>query len=133
MKSSTMALAAVVFGLTTLPGLSAAQAAPAQQAAQPVAQPAASLTVTIDAEGLDMFGTVRSSNPARCAANRTVKVFKLVNGEPHLWASDTTQLQGNTYVWSTGQTGSSGRFYAKVKAKTGCQGDKSPIIRLMST
>lgn len=95
------------------------------------ARPAkAKVTVTIKAEGTDMFGTVKSPKPAKCAADRTVKVYKMVRGEPHLWATDVTDLQGGSYVWSTGNTGTEGRFYAQVGPKAGCKGDKSPVIRV---
>lgn len=123
MRAITRAAAAAAVALPTglLVGLPAAVAAPSAAAKAPV-------TVTIKAEGTDMFGTVSSTKPLRCAANRTVKVFKLVNGEPHLWASDTTSKQGGKYVWSTGNTGTPGRFYAKVGAKPGCRMDVSPTI-----
>ena len=98
----------------------AAHAAPAK----------APVTVTITAQGTDMSGVVKSSRPAVCAADRTVKVYKLVHGEPHLWATDITDLQGGRYVWSTGNTGTPGRFYAKVAATPDCQGDVSPTIRV---
>ena len=88
----------------------------------------ASVTVTIQSEGTDIFGEVRSSKPRRCAADRTVKLFKMVDGEPHLFASDTTGLQGGRWVWSTGNTGTEGRFFAKVAAKPGCRPDSSPTI-----
>lgn len=90
----------------------------------------ASVTVTIKAEGTDMFGVVKSSRPAQCADDRTVRVYKLVQGEPHLWATDTTELQGGKGVWSTGNTGTEGRFFAKVGKKPGCKGDVSPTIRV---
>ena len=90
----------------------------------------APVTVTITAEGTDMSGVVKSTRPAVCAADRTVKVFKLVHGTPHLFASDTTDLQGGQYAWSTGNTGTEGRFFAKVAATPGCKGDVSPTIRV---
>lgn len=105
----------------TLPTALAAQAA----------APRATVTVTIKAEGTDLSGTVSSAKPLRCAANRTVKLYKLIDGEPHLWANDTTEKQGGKYVWSTGNTGTPGRYYAKVGAKPGCRGDVSPTIRVM--
>lgn len=122
MRAITVSVAALAAVLTT--GLPAGLAATA-------AAPAASVTVTIKAEGTDMSGTVSSTKPLKCASNRTVKVFKLVNGEPHLWASDTTEKQGAKYVWSTGNTGTPGRFYAKVGAKPGCKMDISPTIRVV--
>ena len=117
----------ITIGLTSI-GLAAfAGGIPAADATTAAA---ASVTVTITAEGTDMSGVVKSSRPGVCAADRTVKVFKLVHGEPHLWATDTTDLQGGKYVWSTGNTGTEGRFFAKVGKKPGCQGDVSPTIRV---
>lgn len=121
MNTSILAVALIAGGLVT-------SAIPAQAAAT-----RADVTVTIKAEGTDMSGLVKSTRPKRCAANRTVKVFKLVDGVPHLWATDTTELQDGRYVWSTGNTGAPGRFFAKVPRKTGCQGDVSPIIRIRPT
>jgi hypothetical protein len=121
MKSTIIGIALTVGGLAGLSGLAtAAQASPA----------GADVTVTITAEGTDMSGVVDSSNPALCAAHRTVKVYRVVNGKPHSFASDTTDRQGDTWVWSTGNTGTEGRFFAKVAAKTGCNAAVSPIIRV---
>lgn len=119
MLTKLIAIATASAGLAVLPGIAAADAAVAP----------ASVTVTIKAEGTDMFGVVKSSKPARCADNRTVKVFKLVHGEPHLWATDTTELQGNQGVWSTGNTGTEGKFYAKVRRTSLCKVDLSPTIK----
>jgi len=115
-----IAIALSSASLALLPGMSVADAA----------APKADVTVTITAEGTDMSGVVKSPRPALCAADRTVKVFKLVHGEPHLWATDTTDLEGGRYVWSTGNTGTEGRFFAKVGGKAGCQSDVSPTIRV---
>ena len=92
--------------------------------------PPAKVSVTIKAAGTDMSGVVKSPRPARCADNRTVKVYKLVKGEPHLWATDTTELQGKKGVWSTGNTGTPGRYFAKVAKKPGCQAAVSKTIRV---
>lgn len=89
----------------------------------------APVTVTIQAEGVDLSGVVKSRNPELCAANRKVKVFKVINGENHLFATDTTDEPGNApYEWSTGNTGQEGTFFAKVSAKPGCRADVSPMI-----
>lgn len=120
--------AAALAAILAAPAGLLASTAPATAAA-----PRASVTVTIDAEGVDIFGTVRSDRPARCAADRTVKVFRIIKGEPHLWVTDTTQKQDGQYVWSIGNTGTAGRYYAQVAAKPGCAGDKSPIIRVRRT
>lgn len=90
----------------------------------------AQVSVTITAQGVDLSGVVRSTRPARCAADRTVKLYKLVNGQPHLWVSDTTDLVAGRYVWSAGNTGQPGRFFAKVAPQPGCRGDVSPTIRV---
>ena len=55
---------------------------------------------------------------------------QLVDGVPHLWASDTTGRQGASWVWSTGNTGTEGRFFAQVGPKPGCKADVSPTIRV---
>jgi len=89
----------------------------------------APVTVTIKAEGTDLSGVVKSRNPGLCAANRKVKVFKVINGENHLFTTDTTDEPGNApYEWSTGNTGQEGTFFAKVSPKPGCRGDVSPTI-----
>jgi hypothetical protein len=89
----------------------------------------APVTVTIKAEGVDLSGVVKSRNPNLCAANRKVKVYKVINGENHLFATDTTDGPGNApYTWSTGNTGQEGTFFAKVSAKPGCRADVSPTI-----
>lgn len=108
-----------------LPTGMAAGAAPGASA------PRAAVTVTITAQGTDMSGTVASRRPLRCAANRTVKLYRLIDGEPHLWATDTTSKQGGKYVWSSGNTGAPGRYYARVGAKPGCRGDASRTIRVV--
>lgn len=110
--------------------LTAAGAAALSVPAADAARAKADVTVTITAEGTDMSGVVKSPRPGLCAADRTVKVFKVIDGEPHLFASDTTDLQGGQYVWSTGNTGMPGRFFAKVGGKAGCQSDVSPTIRV---
>ncbi|WP_134764918.1 hypothetical protein [Nocardioides sp. 1609] len=131
MKSSIITQAVAAALVTGGVALAAAGAGTSAQAAPAQAAPArAAVTVTITAEGTDMSGVVKSARPALCAADRTVKVFKLVDGEPHLWASDTTGLEGSSWVWSTGNTGTEGRFFAKVGPKPGCKADVSPTIRV---
>jgi hypothetical protein len=94
----------------------------------------APVTVTIKAEGTDLSGVVKSRNPELCAANRKVKVFKVINGENHLFTTDTTDEPGNApYEWSTGNTGQEGTFFAKVSAKPGCRADVSPTITAVRT
>ena len=93
----------------------------------------AATTVTIQAEGTDLSGTVRSARPAICADERTVIVFRQRGtrggGNDERFAMDTSEQQGDDYVWSTGNTGTAGRFYAKVRRTAQCQADTSPTIR----
>ena len=85
-------------------------------------------TVTIQAEGTDLFGQV-SSTRATCEADRKVIVFKQVGtrggGDDIRFASDTTDSDGD---WNTGNTGTEGKFYAKVKRTDLCKADFSPTI-----
>jgi hypothetical protein len=94
-------------------------------------------TVTIDAEGTDLFGTVSSPKPAKCAAGRKVIVFKQVGsrggGDDEKFASDSAEKQGDSYVWSTGNTGTQGRFYAKVRRTAHCKADSSPTIKVTTS
>lgn len=112
---------------TMLSGLSGAGALSAERPDR------APVTVTIRSEGTDIFGTVASIRPQRCAADRTVELYKLVDGEPHLWTSDTTQLIDGRYRWSAGNTGTTGRFFARIRRTAQCQGDVSPTIRVSRT
>jgi hypothetical protein len=93
----------------------------------------ADTTVTIQAEGTDLSGVVRSPAPARCGDERTVVVWKQIGtrggGDDLRFASDTASLNGTRYEWSTGNTGTAGRFYAHVRRIDGCKGDTSPTIR----
>lgn len=97
------------------------------------AAPKAAVTVTITAEGTDLSGTVRSSRPAVCAADRTVVVFKVRGavggGDDERFASDSVDLSGGRYVWSTGNTGTEGRFYAKLKGTADCRPARSGVVR----
>ncbi len=115
----------VLVGTATAVAIATVAGAPPAAAAKP-----AKVTVTIDAEGVDIFGTIKSPKPKRCADERTVKVFRLIDGEPHLWATDTSEKQGNKYVWSIGNTGTEGRYYARVAKKAGCKAAKSRTIRV---
>lgn len=91
-------------------------------------------TVTIQSEGTDIFGTVKSTRRA-CKNERKVLLFKVLGGSPgggddSLFASDTTELQNGVGVWNTGNLGTEGRFYAKVRRTALCKGDTSPVIQV---
>ncbi len=115
---------------TTFLGLAAAAAGGALLLAGPAATAAAPApsTVTIQAEGTDLFGNVSSSR-AVCEADRKVIVYKQVGvrggGNDISFASDTTDSDGD---WNTGNTGTEGKFYAKVKRNLQCKGDLSPTV-----
>ena len=115
--------AAVSFlGLVSAAGLVIGNAATASAA------PTVRSTVTIQAEGTDLFGTVSSANPT-CEADRKVIVYKQVGarggGNDIQFANDTTDDDGE---WNTGNTGTEGKFYAKVKKTSLCKADFSPTI-----
>ena len=101
----------------TLLGLAAAASGGALLLAGPAANAAAlaPVTVTIQAEGTDLSGTV-SSTRAVCEADRNVIVFKQIGtrggGDDIRFANDTSDSDGD---WNTGNTGTEGKFYAKVK------------------
>jgi hypothetical protein len=89
----------------------------------------AKTTVTIQAEGTDLSGTV-SSKRQRCVTDRKVIVIKIKGtrggGDDKVFASDTADADGS---WNTGNTGTEGRFYAKVRRTAACRGDESPTVR----
>jgi hypothetical protein len=98
--------------------------------AQAVALPAS--TVTIQAEGVDLSGTLTSTSEA-CMDERTVIVFKQKGkrggGDDVKFASDTSEIQNGVGTWSTGNTGTEGKFYAKVRRTATCLPDFSPTIK----
>jgi hypothetical protein len=92
----------------------------------------AGTTVTIQAEGVDLFGKVKSTKLS-CLGNRTVKVYKQKGAEQspatdRVIASDISERQGDVGVWSVGNTGMEGKFYARTGATLECKGDTSPTI-----
>jgi hypothetical protein len=92
----------------------------------------AGTTVTIQAEGVDLFGKVKSTKLS-CLGNRMVKVYKQKGAEQspstdRVIASDTSERQGDVGVWSVGNTGMEGKFYARTGATLECKGDTSPTI-----
>lgn len=83
--------------------------------------------------GPDFYGYVKSSDPANCAEGRTVKLFKLVDGQKELIASDTASANGARYMWSTGNTGAgNGKYFAKAPATPDCRADKSKVVQVNS-
>ena len=123
MSLFTRTAAVSLLGLASAAGLAIGTGVTASAA------PTIASTVTIQAEGTDLFGNV-SSTRATCEANRKVIVFKQVGtrggGDDIRFASDTTESDGD---WNTGNTGTEGKFYAKVKRTDLCKADSSPTIR----
>lgn len=123
MSVLTRTAAVSLLGLASAAGLAIGTAATASAA------PTVASTVTIQAEGTDLFGNVSAANPV-CEADRKVIVFKQVGtrggGDDIRFASDTTDEDGD---WNTGNTGTEGKFYAKVKRTDLCKADFSPTIR----
>lgn len=123
MSTLTRTAAVSFLGLASAAGLALGAAGTASAA------PTVPSTVTIQAEGTDLFGNV-SSTQAVCESDRKVIVFKQVGtrggGDDIRFASDTTDSDGD---WNTGNTGTEGKFYAKVKRTDLCKADFSPTIR----
>ena len=90
-------------------------------------------TVTIQAEGVDLSGTLSSTRDA-CVDGRKVIVFKQVGtrggGNDVKFASDTAELDEDGFgEWNVGNTGTEGKFYAKVRKTSLCKADTSPTVR----
>jgi hypothetical protein len=94
----------------------------------------AETTVTIKAPGGEVFGTVKSPKPERCAAGRKVTGWRVKGGSPGggddiKFGTDTAQANGGGYQWNLGNPGQTGKkIYAKVAKIAGCQGDRSKVI-----
>jgi hypothetical protein len=90
--------------------------------------------VTINVEGTDFSGTVRSPRPGQCADGRTIRLLKQQGGQQHpnsdnVVATDTASFNGQRYEWSTGNTGQNGRFYAHARRTAQCKADTSRTLR----
>ena len=86
--------------------------------------------VTIQVEGRDYFGKVKSPRQ-RCVNERKVKLYKQKGerggGDDIKIASDLADEDGD---WSTGNTGSRGKHYARApKIPDKCKGDSSRTLR----
>lgn len=89
-------------------------------------------TLTIQAEGVDLSGTVKSSRLS-CLGGRTVKVYKQMGAEQRpktdpVIASDISERVGSHGEWSVGNTGREGKFYARTRATLKCTGATSKTI-----
>jgi hypothetical protein len=92
----------------------------------------AGTTVTIQAEGVDLFGKIKSPKLS-CLGDRMVKVYKQKGSEQSpatdpVIASDTSERVGDHGEWSVGNTGMEGKFYARTRATLECKADTSPTI-----
>ena len=89
--------------------------------------------VTIQVEGRDFSGKVKSPRLHKCADNRKVKLYKQKGPEQNprteeVVASDISELNGDHGEWSTGNTGQSGKFYARAGRTPGCKADASRTL-----
>lgn len=96
--------------------------------AAPSAAARANVSVSIQAEGTDLSGTVNSSRSV-CEANRNVVVWKQIGlrggGDDIRFAMDTSDSNGE---WNTGNTGTEGKFYAQVKRTPQCKAATSSTV-----
>ena len=89
-------------------------------------------TLTIQAEGIDLFGRVKSTKLS-CLGNRAVKVYKQKgttqspSTDPVI-ASDISERVGDHGEWSVGNTGIEGKFYARTRGTLECTGATSTTI-----
>ena len=89
-------------------------------------------TLTIQAEGVDLSGKVKSSKLS-CLGNRTVKVYKQKGTQQSpstdtVIASDISERVGDHGEWSVGNTGMEGKFYARTRGNLECTGATSTTI-----
>ena len=91
--------------------------------------------VSIKGQNGDYYGYVKSSDPANCAADRKVTVFKQLGSvqDPHAdqkIGTDIAEPNGPDAMWSIGNSGfKSGEFYAKAAKVPGyCKATTSPTI-----
>ena len=89
-------------------------------------------TLTIQAEGVDLSGKVKSSKLS-CLGNRMVKVYKQKGTQQSpstdtVIASDISERVGDHGEWSVGNTGMEGKFYARTRGTIECTGATSTTI-----
>ena len=94
----------------------------------------ATTKVTIKAPGGEVYGTVKSSNPDKCANGRKVRVYRQKGGsqgggDDIKIGSDIAQPNGGQYQWNLGNPGVSGKkIFAKATSIPGCKKDSSRTI-----
>jgi hypothetical protein len=91
--------------------------------------PKSPVAISIQVNGKALSGTVTSGRPGQCAANRVVKVFRIVNGVPRAVAKDTTKSSNGQIVWGT-TVRKPGRYFAKLRATPQCMRALSPKVRV---
>lgn len=96
----------------------------------------AETTVTIQEQGGDFHGTVRSNRPNKCAQDRVIWVYKQKGREQrpsrdNRLYSDTADLNGDRYEWNTGNTSANdGKYYARATPTPECKADNSKTVRV---
>ena len=88
--------------------------------------------VTIRGGG-EVYGYVKSADPANCSQDRKVTVFIQVGapggGDDMKVSNDNASLNGSRYQWSIGNPGLQGEpIYAKAKRTSECKADFSKTI-----
>jgi hypothetical protein len=101
-------------------------------AASATAADRAETKVTIKGGG-EVYGYVKSDDPANCAEGRKVTVFVQVGarggGNDIKSGSDLASLSGDRYQWSIGNPGLQGEhIYAKARKTTECKADASRTV-----
>lgn len=91
--------------------------------------------VSIKGDNGDLYGYVKSSDPANCSVDRKVTVFKQLGSvqsprNDQKIGSDLAQANGTKYMWSIGNSGyKHGKFYAKAAKVPGyCKATTSKTI-----
>jgi hypothetical protein len=94
----------------------------------------ASTKVKIKAPSGEVYGTVESSKPQKCANGRKVTVYRQKGGEQGggddiKVGSDTASANNDEYQWNLGNPGLTGKkIYARAGKKPGCKADNSRTI-----
>lgn len=91
--------------------------------------PKSAVAISVQVSGRTLSGTVSSGRPGQCAANRVVKVFRIVNGAPRAVAKDTAKASNGKIVWAT-KVRKPGRYFAKLRATPQCMRAISPKVRV---
>jgi hypothetical protein len=95
-----------------------------------VATTRAPTTLTIKAKNGDIWGTISSTRPKKCAKDRKVVVFKQVGTvqDPTI-DTKVASWQNGHYEWSIGNSGTFGKVYARAPRTLYCKAGSSDTIK----